>query len=389
MRRLFLAHAAPGDLVDDVFVFQNKQLSTTSTGKYFIKAFVSDRTSQLNARMWNATQDLFADLPETGFVHIQGRVENYQQNLQLIIDRIDPPEPGTYDVADLLPTTNKDIPAMFDRVKQLLGDITNPDLKAIAQAYLDDERLMADFCRAPAAMSFHHAYIGGLLEHTLNAMEASRLVCTLHPLLNHELVLLGVFVHDLAKTWELSYESAFDYTDGGRLVGHIVKGSLWLEDKARAAARKQNKPLPRPLVEVLHHIILSHHGLPEYGAAREPATPEALAVHLIENMDAKLTMALHATRGEAAQQVPGDWTDFNKALNSRLYRPDVAPAFRKTPSADAEGQRPPHAPADAQPLPSATPAAPAADKNPADENPAGGKLGIVNPLFGELSNKRK
>jgi 3'-5' exoribonuclease len=155
-------------------------------------------------------------------------------------------------------------------------------------------------------------------------MEVGDAVCKFYPALNRDLVVAGIFLHDLAKTWELSYDSAFAYTDGGQLVGHIVKGAIWVEKKAEEAEKILGEKIPRPLIDVVQHIILSHHGEPEFGAARVPSTPEAIAVHTIENLDAKLMMALALTRGDASL-TEANWTDWQKAFNGRLYRPDVAP----------------------------------------------------------------
>lgn len=327
MRRYFLSYASSGDVIDDVYVVTNKQLSTTNQGKLFIKCFVSDRSAQLNARMWNANKTIFDKLPEAGFVYLRGRVENFQQNFQVIIDDFEPAAEGSFEIADLLPNTDKDVKQMFARLVELLESLQNRHVAAIVDAYLQDEPLMRDFRRAPAAMNFHHAYLGGLLEHTLNAMEVADAVLKFYPKLNRDLVLAGIFLHDIAKCWELRYDCAFSYTDGGQLVGHIVKSALWLEDKARSAAATLGEPVPRPLVDVLQHIILSHHGLPEHGAARVPSTPEAIAVHVIENLDAKLMMALTSCRGESVGPgAEGNWTEYLKAFGGRLYRPDVAPA---------------------------------------------------------------
>jgi 3'-5' exoribonuclease len=325
MRRLYLRDCAAGDMVEDVFVLTNKQLAATTSGKFFIKTFCSDRTGQVTARIWNATREMFNTMPDGGFVRLRGRIENYQNNLQLIIEQMWPAKEGTFDVADLVPHTNRDIDAMVQRLFEVCGSIQNRHLSALIQSYLDDEDLMNNFCKAPAAMSFHHAFIGGLLEHTLNAMEVADAVCKFYPKLNRDLVLAGIFLHDIAKTWELSYDCAFGYTDGGHLVGHIVKSAMWVEDKAKKAEAMLGEKIPRALIDVVQHIILSHHGVPEFGAAKIPATPEAIAVHVIENLDAKLMMALQVTRGEPAAG-EGNWTEYLKSFNGRLYRPDVAPA---------------------------------------------------------------
>jgi len=326
MGRTFLRDCAPGDLLDAVFVITNKQLSATATGKYFIKAFLSDRTAQITARMWNATRDLFAAFPEAGFVHVRGRIENYQNNLQFIIEQAAAPKDGSFDIADLIPHTEKDIAAMCARLNELLGSVQNRHLAALIDAYLSDSCLMERFCKAPAAMSFHHAFIGGLLEHTVNSIEVADAVCRFYPKLNRDLVIAGIFLHDIAKTWELIYECAFAYSDGGQLVGHIVKSAIWVEEKARQAAATLGESIPQPLIDSLQHIIISHHGVPEFGAIKPPSTPEAIAVHYIENLDAKLQMSISATRGDAAAGAEGNWTEYMKAFGGRLYRPDPAPA---------------------------------------------------------------
>ena len=173
MRRLYLRDCTPGDVIEDTYVVSGKQLGATTTGKHFIKAFISDRTCQLTARMWNASRDIFASMPESGFLRLRGRVENYQNNLQFIIEQMWPAHDGTFDVEDLMPHTSKDIDAMCQRLFQICQSVQNRHVAALLQAYLDDEELMTNFCKAPAAMSFHHAFVGGLLEHTLNALEVA------------------------------------------------------------------------------------------------------------------------------------------------------------------------------------------------------------------------
>ena len=326
MAHLFLNNFQPGDVVEDVYVLSNKQISQASNGKHYIKAFISDRSAQVNARMWSVTRELFNELPESGFVFIRGRVENYQNNIQIVIDQISPPVEGSFEISDLLPHTTKPIAAMKMRLVELLESIHNRHLAALVQVYLDDTKLMDDFCRAPAAQSFHHAFVGGLLEHTLNAMEVADAAVKFYPGLNRDLIVAALFLHDIAKTWELKYETSFGYSDGGQLIGHIVKSAMWVEEKTKIAEQVLGEKIPRNLIDVLQHIILSHHEKPEFGAARVPGTPEALFVAMIDNMDAKMQIVLQACRGEQLTGGEGHWTDYIKALGGRLYRPDVAPA---------------------------------------------------------------
>lgn len=343
MRRLYLRDCTAGDVVEDVFVITGKQLAATASGKFYIKAMVGDSTAQVTARMWNATRDIFNALPDAGFLKIRGRIENYQNNLQFIIEQVWPAQDGTFEIGELVPHTSRDIDQMYRQVVELCQSVQNRHLCALLQAYLDDEKLMADFRKSPAAMTFHHAYIGGLLEHTLSAMTVGDAIVRFYPGLNRDLVLAGIFLHDLAKTWELSSNPGFDYTDSGRLVGHVVKGAIWVEQKARQAEQMLGEPIPGSLIDVLQHIILSHHGDTslDFGSARSPCTPEAIAVHTIENFDAKMMMALQACRGDQ-DSAAGDWTEYMKAFSGRLYRPDVAPE---------DAQIPPNSPAADAPVP--------------------------------------
>jgi 3'-5' exoribonuclease len=151
-------------------------------------------------------------------------------------------------------------------------------------------------------------------------LELAVVICPRYPDIDQDLVLAGLFLHDIAKTVELSYTSGFDYTDQGRLIGHVVQGTIWVDQKAALAAAKLKEPIRRDLVMVLEHILLSHHGVPEFGAAVMPKTPEAILVNLIDNLDAKTQMAVDAV---AAPAEDNTWTEFQKAFGTKLYRPSI------------------------------------------------------------------
>jgi 3'-5' exoribonuclease len=168
-------------------------------------------------------------------------------------------------------------------------------------------------------------------------MEIGDCISRFYPLLNRDLVIAGIFLHDIAKTWELSYETSFGYTDGGQLIGHIVKSAMWVEHKAKEAEAVLGEKIPQQLVDVLQHIILSHHKEMEFGSPKVPATPEAIFVHYIEDLDAKMMMSLQATRGAGASGSEGNWTEFMKAFGGKLYRPDVAPAEVEEPPHETNG----------------------------------------------------
>jgi 3'-5' exoribonuclease len=209
---------------------------------------------------------------------------------------------------------------MHHRVREILTHIKDKQLTAIVNEFLGDPEIMKKFIIAPAAMGMHHAWMGGLLEHTVSLLELALVICPRYSDIDQDLVLAGLFLHDIAKTVELSYTAGFDYTDTGRLIGHVVQGAIWIDQKAQLAAKKIGEPIRKELLMVLEHIILSHHGEPDFGAAVIPKTPEAILVNLIDNLDAKTQMATDAV---AAPAEDNTWTEYQKAFNTKLYRPSI------------------------------------------------------------------
>ena len=327
--RCYICDFQPAQFVDGVFAINNCQLGQTKAGKPFIKCLLGDRTGRTPGRMWNANEELFATLPTDGFVWIAGQTQPYQGEMQIIIQDIRPYEPSSQELQDLLPSTKFDIDEMFAEVIRLLGTVEHPALRALVDRYLEDGQLMDRFCHAPAASALHHAWLGGLLEHTLMLMRLVDAVAPLYPQLNRDILMMGVFLHDLGKTAELCWDRGFGYTDEGQLIGHIARGAIWLEEKARACEDAElgeaAVKIPSAMLRVLQHIILSHHGVPEFGAVKVPSTPEAIAINLIDNLDAKVTMALTAARRDSPPaDASSDFTEKLWALNTRLYRPDPA-----------------------------------------------------------------
>jgi len=323
--RILIRDLKPSQWVEGVFSLHNCQLGQTKTGKPYIKCLVGDRSMRVPGRMWNASEQLFSCLPTDGFVRLEGQTQPYQGELQIIIQRIETTVPSHADLCELLPSTEHDIDKMFREVMRRLGSIEHPGLRAILDAYLEDGELMEQFCAAPAAITLHHAYLGGLLEHTLQLLRVADAICPLYPGINADLVKMGLFLHDLGKCSELHWSTGFAYSEDGHLVGHVARGVIWLDRKVQQL-RADGVVAPESLVRVLHHIILSHHTRPEYGALKQPATPEAVAIALIDNMDAKLQMVTAAADrpglAEASDSLRGDFTEKIWALETRVYRPD-------------------------------------------------------------------
>jgi 3'-5' exoribonuclease len=266
--------------------------------------------------MWQATEVVYKALPKPGFVHIQGRSELYQNNLQIVVNNIGVVDAGKVSLEDFLARTDKDIDKTFEEVKKIVGRIKNPHLKALVGQFLADTDLMEKFCKAPGGTALHHNYLGGLLEHTHNMLRIAVSILPFYPKVQSDLVLTGIFLHDIGKTEELSYDMAFSYTDSGQLIGHIVKTVLMVNQKADEL-RAKGTQIEQAVQDALVHIILSHHGEYEFGSPKLPATPEAFMVCYIDNLDAKVNMVTMAIENE-----PGDsnWTAWKNALQTRLYR---------------------------------------------------------------------
>lgn len=321
--RRYIRELEPSERIHGAFSISNAQLGKTKQDKPFLKCLIGDKTGQLPGRMWSIEHAHFKRLPTDGFVYIEAETQPYQGELQLIIQAIDPVDASPELLRQLLPCSERPADEMFTELAAILGTLEHPAARALAAEYLGDEHLMTAFKQCPAAKSMHHACIGGLLEHTLQLLKLGDRVCPLYPKLNRDVVLLGLFLHDLGKTRELVFDRAFSYTDRGELIGHIVEGAIMLHDKAQQVMRTTGQRLPANFVMVLQHIIISHHGVPEFGAAKVPATPEAILVSMLDNLDAKTQMSLAAARPDmSASELGGNFTEKQWALDTKLFRPN-------------------------------------------------------------------
>lgn len=322
--RRFIADMEPSQRVEGVFAIANAQMGRTRQDKPYLRCLLSDKSGEAAARMWSIDEATFKGLPVDGFVWIEGEAQAYQGQLQIIIHQVQPHEPTVEQMKELLPVTSRDIDEMWAELVRILGSIEHPAVRALGELFLEDEYFVEAFKRAPAAKRLHHSHLGGLLEHTVTLMQIADRVCPLYPRVSRDLVVMGCFLQDIGKTRELRYDRAFSYTDQGELIGHIVEGAHMLRDKCEVLMREKGVRLPAGAAMVLEHIILSHHNLPEHGAAKVPMTPEAVLVAHIDALDAKVVIALDAARPEqaAAADLGGNFTERNWALGVKLYRPD-------------------------------------------------------------------
>ena len=324
MTKVQIADMVPSQRIEGVFAIANAQMGKTRQDKPYLRCLLSDKTGEAAARKWSTDEEEFRSLPTDGFVWVEGETQAYQGQMQIIIHNIHAHEPTPEQMKELLPVTGRDIGEMWSECVALLESLEHPAIKALAALFLEDEYFVDAFKTAPAAKALHHAHLGGLLEHSLTLMQIADRICPLYPRMNRDIVVMGCFLQDIGKTRELSYDKAFSYTDQGELIGHIVEGTHMLRAKCDLLMREKGVRLPAGTAMVLEHIILSHHGVPEYGAAKMPMTPEAVLVSHIDALDAKTVIAMDAARPAKAPaaDLGGNFTDKSWALGVKLYRPD-------------------------------------------------------------------
>jgi 3'-5' exoribonuclease len=317
-KRLYINQLLPGQLVDQVFLVRDKDLRTTKAGGLYLMCTLADKTGTIPGRMWQISESIYAGIGAEGFLQVKGRVEDYRGSLQLVIDSCRPIAEDKIDLSDFLAVTKFDIEQMWSELLEILRNIKDAKLRLLIKKFTEDRELVSAFKRAPAAMQMHHPFIGGLLEHTLNVARAAWAILPLYPQANSDLTLAGVFFHDIGKAAELSATTSLAYTQRGQLVGHITIGAIWVSQKAGEITADTGEPFPQRTLDILQHIILSHHGTMEFGSPKLPMIPEAFIVHHLDDLDAKVWMTLNAIENDP--DAKGAFTSYLKQLETRVYK---------------------------------------------------------------------
>jgi len=300
--------------VHEVYLVTHKAMPLSKNGKPYLNLTLTDRTGSLDARVWDNASQVSERFGDTDFVRVKGTTVLYQDRLQLHVQTLERVEESTVSATDFLPRSANPPEAMWAELTKLLETVSNPHLLRLLERVLADEAFLEAYHRVPAGKSIHHARLGGLLEHSLSVC---RLVHTIgatyaiaYPnLLDRDLLLTAAFLHDAGKTRELSTDRKFEYTDLGRLVGHIVLGYELVSEHLDALP-----DFPADLALHLRHLLLSHHGELDHGSPKRPKTVEAWILHCVDLLDCRVDQ----TADLVSQLPPGGWTAYQK-LHDRYF----------------------------------------------------------------------
>ncbi|TAL17163.1 HD domain-containing protein [bacterium] len=328
----FIAKLHEDTELHDTFLVLQKQLSPTRQGRNYLRVTLGDKTGQLEARVWEGAEELVNRFDAGDLVYVTGMVTSYNGVLQIKAQFIEKLPEGKVEWADYLPSSSRPAQEMVAELRSLLGTIANPHLLALVNSFLEDAPFMERFSVTPAAKGMHHAFVGGLLEHTLGVVKISSAMSVLYPV-SRDALLTGAFLHDIGKIEELTASAGFDYTMEGKLIGHLIIGRDMLKERAAKVPG-----FPENLLLHLEHMILSHHGELEWGSPKRPKTVESLALHLADNLDAKLMAAIESV--SKSDGMSGDWTAFLKIfdrpfLRSSLLEADSPDKAKKLPTPKA------------------------------------------------------
>ena len=315
MGKVFINQMKKGQTVESTFLVKDKILTKTKAGNPYLSIKLADRTGELEGRIWDNALDFLPLFEKDDFIRVKGEVDEFQGMLQLRIGRLKKCAENEIQLEDFLPTTSQDTGKMLAELKDLASRVSQPSLRQLLDSFFRDEGLMKKMKLAPAAKAVHHVFLGGLLEHTLSVVQLVLLIGPRYKKIDLDLLLTGAILHDLGKISELSYSRTFDYTDSGRLLGHITLTVEMIDEKIKAIPG-----FPENLAMLLKHLILSHHGEYEFGSPKRPKTLEALLLHQLDDLDAKMNGFLAWIEKE--RDAPSRWTSYHKLFDRFIYKPE-------------------------------------------------------------------
>ena len=337
MKAMYIKDIRERDAVEGVFLVQQKTTALSKNGSAYLTMKLMDRTGEVEARIWDRVDELDRLFDRDDFIAVRGKANVYMNKMQLVVQDLSRVEDSAVNLADFLPVSSRPLAEMQQELAQKVASLEDPFVRRLLEAFLADEAFMRGFCQAPAAKSMHHVYLGGLLDHSLSVARLADEIAGHYPSINRDLLIAGALLHDIGKIRELDYARSFDYTDEGKLLGHIVLGAQMIEDKIRAIPE-----FPELLRTLLVHLLLSHHGQYEYGSPKRPKTLEAVVLNFLDDLDAKINgVQTHLDREAEAE---GDWSSYHRLYDRYFFKAKglkaaVAPATPEAPKTSPPPQK--------------------------------------------------
>jgi len=324
-----IATLKEGDWVEEIYLAATKQISTAKNGVTYLTIKLADRTGEIDGKLWDNAEDVAGKFGREDFVRIKGMVASYQGTLQIKMKTLEKVDDSKVDIANFIQSSPRDIDEMVSELQAVAAGISDVHLKQLMHAFLNDKPFIEAFKRTPAAKTLHHNYIGGLLEHVLELISLCREVARHFPAIDMDLLVTGAFLHDIGKVRELSVRKSIEYTTEGKLIGHISLGYEMLLEKIRSLPR-----FPEETAMLLKHIMLSHHGEYEFGSPKRPKIQEAVVIHYLDDLSAKVNNFQATLKKENIGE--GEWTGFNKMHERYLYRQIAQSLSGSSPTGDPE-----------------------------------------------------
>ena len=318
MNRRFVNELEDGEGLDQVFVASEKQLRTNRNGNLYLQLRISDRTGSVTAMLWNAQQKHFDGFQNGDFVTVKGTAQIYNGSMQVLAREVNKASSNGVDEGDFITLSTQKLESMVARVAEILRANRSEHLRNLAECFLLDEEFMSMLKRAPAGVKNHHAYHGGLLEHMLSLMEVALLVAPRYPNIDEDMLVFGAFLHDLGKIRELTYSPDLGYSDQGQLLGHMVQGVVLLDQMIAETEKQSGSPFPNEIADQLRHMIVSHHGTLEFGSPKVPMTLEAVALHYLDSLDAKLHSFQQLIEDDVNPNSP--WTVYHPSIGRKIFK---------------------------------------------------------------------
>ncbi|MBW1696687.1 MAG: HD domain-containing protein [Deltaproteobacteria bacterium] len=312
MKKTYVGDIKPADTINDVFVLSEKILAQKKDGNNYLNLVLSDKTGTIKGVVWDNADRVSLSVAVNDVVQIHGVANEYKGELQLVVKKMAVCSPEAIDPRDFVPVTERNIENMLDRLIKLSAELRDPNLRTLLEAFWNDTDFVQKFKSAPAAKKMHHAYIGGLLEHTLSMAVLAEKIAGHYSGVNIDLLLAGVVLHDIGKIREFEYKFFIDYSDEGRLLNHIIIGLQMLEEKLKGL-----EDFPYEKAVLLKHMIVSHHGARDFGSPEPPKTLEAMLLNYIDEIDSKISGVRDFMATEDPEAI---WTSYHKILERYFYK---------------------------------------------------------------------